>query len=180
MGLPLLIELDAWAMLAANVVFWATVHTGTGYAAHRLPADRLQTDGWLLRVRLFEPRLYEQLRVRRWKDRVPEAGALFVGGISKRHLPDSIETFVVETRRAELAHWWALTAGPVSALWNPLLGVALMVAYGVAANAPFIVIQRYNRPRARTAPGPSLPARFSDRAGRRSGRRVNAAVEQIA
>ena len=148
MRLPLLVELSTWGTLVANVVWWAGAHTGTGYAAHRLPASRLQSDGWLLRDRPFEPHLYRWLGVRRWKDRLPEAGALFAGGISKRHLPDLLETFVVETRRAELAHWWALAAGPVSALWNPLLGVVLMVAYGVAANAPFIVIQRYNRPRA--------------------------------
>ena len=88
------------------------------------------------------------LGVRRWKDHLPEAGALFAGGIGKRSLPDSIETFVQETRRAELAHWWALTAGPAFALWNPLRGVVLMVTYGVVVNAPFIAIQRYNRYRA--------------------------------
>ena len=74
--------------------------------------------------------------------------ALFPGGISKRHLPDSLEVFVRETRRAELAHWWALAAGPVFALWNPPLGVVLMVLYGIVVNAPFIAIQRYNRARA--------------------------------
>jgi glycosyl-4,4'-diaponeurosporenoate acyltransferase len=42
----------------------------------------------------------------------------------------------------------AMTASPVFALWNPPLGVALMVGYGVVVNAPFIVVQRYNRQRA--------------------------------
>jgi glycosyl-4,4'-diaponeurosporenoate acyltransferase len=54
----------------------------------------------------------------------------------------------VETRRAERGHWLAMAGGPVAALWNPPLGVALMVAYGVLVNAPFIVVQRYNRQRA--------------------------------
>jgi glycosyl-4,4'-diaponeurosporenoate acyltransferase len=148
MRLPRLVKLSSWGTLVANVLWWAVAHAGTGYAAHRWPPSRLQTDGWLLRGRAFEPRLYRRLRVPAWKDRLPEAGAVFDGGISKRHLPDSIETFVVETRRAELAHWWAMAAAPVSAVWNPWLGAVLMVAYGIAANAPFIVIQRYNRPRA--------------------------------
>jgi len=145
---PLLITLSAIGTLVANVLGAAVVHTGTGYAAHRLPAARLQADGWLLRVRPFEPALYRWLRVPRWKDRLPEAGALFAGGISKRHLPESIELFVRETRRAELAHWWAISASPVFALWNPPIGVLLMVTYGIAVNAPFIVIQRHNRIRA--------------------------------
>ena len=92
----------------------------------------------------------------------------FAGGISKRRLPDSIETFVQETRRAELAHWWALTAGPVFALWNPLRGVVLMVTYGVVVNAPFIAIQRYNRYRAQR-----LLARRARPPGRPDGRQVD-------
>jgi glycosyl-4,4'-diaponeurosporenoate acyltransferase len=36
----------------------------------------------------------------------------------------------------------------VFALWNPPLGVLLMAVYGLTVNAPFILIQRYNRTRA--------------------------------
>jgi glycosyl-4,4'-diaponeurosporenoate acyltransferase len=145
--LPLLVEPSVGGTLTANVLAWAVVHAGTGYAAHRAPERWLQEDGWLLRVRRGERRLHRVLGVRRWKDRLPDAGALFAGGISKRHLPATLETFVRETRRAELAHWWALAAVPVFALWNPPIGVVLMVAYGVAANCPCILIQRYNRAR---------------------------------
>jgi glycosyl-4,4'-diaponeurosporenoate acyltransferase len=137
-----------WAVLAANVAWWALVHTLCGYAAHRLPDDRLERDGWLLRVRPREVDRYRKLGIRRWKDRLPEAGALFAGGVSKRHVGSSAERFVRETRRAELAHWWAVAGGPVSILWNPLLGAVLMVAYGIGVNAPFIAVQRYNRSRA--------------------------------
>jgi glycosyl-4,4'-diaponeurosporenoate acyltransferase len=147
--LPLLVELPAPATLVANVAAWGLIHAGTGYAAHRLPAHRLEHDGWLLRVRSGEEDWYRRLGIRRWKDRLPEAGALFPGGISKRHLDGALEGFVRETRRAELAHWWAMAGGPVSALWNPRAGVVLMVAYGVSVNAPFIAVQRYNRARAR-------------------------------
>jgi glycosyl-4,4'-diaponeurosporenoate acyltransferase len=152
--LPLLVELSAWGILAANVAGAAAVHAGSGYVAHRLPLDRLQHDGWLLRPRRFEAggRLYERsFRIRRWKDHLPEAGALFPGGVSKRHVTrgtDYLERFVAETRRAEYGHWLAVACSPVFALWNPLLGLLLMVAYAVLVNAPFIAIQRYNRQRA--------------------------------
>jgi len=142
------------AIVLANVAFWAAAHAGTGYLVHRLPADRLRRDGWLLRARRFEGqgRLYERARIRRWKDRLPEAGALFAGGVSKRRLPPGrtagLERFAVETRRAELGHWLALAAGPLSIAWNPPAGAAAMVAYGVLVNLPFIAIQRYNRQRA--------------------------------
>ena len=138
--------------ILVDVIAWGVFHAATGYAAYRLDDDRLRRDGWLLRPRRFERagRWYRRrLRIHRWKDRLPEAGALFRGGVSKRHLPAydvaGLELFVRETRRAELAHWWAMGCGPVFVLWNPPLAAGLLVGYGVVANLPFILIQRYNR-----------------------------------
>lgn len=139
-------------VLALNVLVWVAAQGLAGYAVHRLPLDRLQDDGPLLRLRPVEEggRVYERrLRIRRWKDRVPDAGDLFDGGVSKRRLPPdrALERFAAETRRAERGHWLSLVVVPLFPLWNPPLGVALMVTYGLAANLPFIAIQRYNRAR---------------------------------
>ncbi|MDP1819145.1 MAG: hypothetical protein Q8K58_04550 [Acidimicrobiales bacterium] len=146
-----LVHLSHPIAVVLDVVAWGVVHAATGYAAHRMPPRRLRQDGWLLRARRAEAggRLYERrFAIRRWKDRLPEAGALFAGGLSKCHVPggrDGLERFAVETRRAELAHWWAMAASPLFVLWNPPVASVLLVAYGVAVNAPFIAIQRYNR-----------------------------------
>jgi glycosyl-4,4'-diaponeurosporenoate acyltransferase len=138
--------------LVVDIVAWGVFHASTGYAAYRLDDERLSRDGWLLRPRRFEDggRWYRRgLRIHRWKDRLPDAGDLFRGGVSKRRLPGydaaGLELFARETRRAELAHWWAMACGPVFILWNPPLAAGLLIAYGVAVNLPFIVIQRYNR-----------------------------------
>lgn len=138
--------------IVVDVLAWGLFHAATGYAAHRLADDRLARDGWGLRARRFEAGgswYRRRLLIHRWKDRVPEAGALFDGGISKRELPaldaDGLRVFVRETRRAELAHWWALWCSPLFVLWNPPLAAALLVSYGVLVNLPFIAIQRYNR-----------------------------------
>lgn len=136
-----------------DIAAWAVFHAATGYAVHRLSVERLQRDTWLLRERGFERsgRLYERLAIRAWKDHLPEAGALFAGGVSKRRMsrrdPVSLQRFAAETRRAEYGHWAAMACGPLFALWNPPPIAAAMVAYGVVANAPFIAIQRYNRER---------------------------------
>ncbi|GAB3929317.1 glycosyl-4,4'-diaponeurosporenoate acyltransferase [Kribbella albertanoniae] len=147
--------LNAPLTIAFDVIAWGAFHAGTGYLAHRLNDRQLSRDSWLLRARAFENdgRWYRRWwRVERWKDRVPEAGALFAGGISKAHLPtpgrSGLPLFIRETRRAELAHWWAMACGPLFALWNPPLATTLLIAYGVLVNAPFIAIQRYNRLRA--------------------------------
>lgn len=147
-----LVVLPDLQVLALNIAVWVLAQGLSGYAVHRLDPARLQHDGPLLRLRAVEEggRVYaRRLRIHRWKDRLPEAGDLFAGGVSKRHLPPdrSLEDFAVETRRAERGHWLSLVVVPLFPIWNPPLGVALMVAYGVLVNLPFIAIQRYNRAR---------------------------------
>lgn len=154
---PPLVHLPDLAVLLLNVAAWAIGHAGAGYRAHRLSTDRLRHDGPLLRIRRVEDggRAYERrLRIRAWKDRLPEAGDLFAGGTSKRALTTAavgrdaaLHAFLVETRRAERAHWGSLVVLPLFWIWNPPLGVALMVLYGVGVNLPFIAVQRYNRAR---------------------------------
>jgi glycosyl-4,4'-diaponeurosporenoate acyltransferase len=141
--------------VVVDVIAWGLVHAGSGYLAHRAPVGWLARDRWLFRERRVEQggRLYSRvLHIGRWKDRLPEAGALFAGGISKRHVTGAdqggLERFVVETRRAELGHWLAAAPGPLFALWNPPAVVPVMIAYGLVVNLPFIAVQRYNRLRA--------------------------------
>ena len=148
------LDLPRWHVPLLNVVLSAVLHATTGWLAHRIPAERLAADGPVLRLRAVEAggRIYERrLGIVRWKDRLPEAGALFGGGMSKRRLPgrdtDALLRFAAETRRAERAHWWAVAGAPVIALCNPPVGAAAMLLYGVASNAPCIAIQRYNRAR---------------------------------
>jgi glycosyl-4,4'-diaponeurosporenoate acyltransferase len=148
-----LIELSRPVTVAVDVVAWGVVHAGTGYLAHRLPLRAVDHDTRWTRLRRWERRgrRYERVRIRRWKDRLPEAGAFFAGGVSKRELPgvatERLRRFAAETRRAEYGHVACAAAGPLFALWNPPAVAAVMVAYGIAVNAPFVAIQRYNRAR---------------------------------
>ncbi|MEO6018973.1 MAG: hypothetical protein ABIP45_01840 [Knoellia sp.] len=135
-----------------DIVAWGVFHAVTGLLAHRLGDHRLHRDGWLLRRRRFEHggRWYRRVwRIQRWKDRLPEAGDLFTGGVSKRQLTSrdttGLQGFVRETRRAELTHWWAMACSPLFVLWNPPYASVLLITYGIGVNLPFIAIQRYNR-----------------------------------
>lgn len=141
-------------LVVANVAAWAVVHVVIGYAAHRLPVARFAGDGWLYRSRRFEDggRFYARtLRIGRWKSLLPEAGAFFGGGFSKRTLgptgPVRLARFVAETRRAELAHWLMLATGPAFFSWNPWPVGLANLAYAFAVNAPCVAAQRYNRAR---------------------------------
>lgn len=142
-----------WWLLPANILAWGLAHSLTGYAAHRLPEEWCRRDNVLTRIRHPERTLRRcrRLGVHRWKDALPEAGAVFEGGVSKRHLVGTSTAALVQfssmTRRAEMAHWTAALVSPLFVLWNPAWIAGLMVVYGVGVNAPFIAIQRYNRAR---------------------------------
>jgi glycosyl-4,4'-diaponeurosporenoate acyltransferase len=143
----------------SGAIAWGVWSSVCGYVAHRLPRARLEREGWLLRIRPRERggRVYERvLRIKRWKDVLPEAGALFRGGFSKRrvqrHDRAYLADFVRATRRAELAHWAILALAPTFFVWIPVFGMpwwlaTAMFGYGVVANVPCILVQRYNRAR---------------------------------
>jgi glycosyl-4,4'-diaponeurosporenoate acyltransferase len=138
-------------VLVVDVAAWTVVGLAAGYGMTKVPSRRLAEDGWLTRVRSVERggRLYEHLGIRRWKDRLPDAGGWFRGGVAKRTTggPSSYERFVIETRRGEITHWLVLAAAPFFALWNPPGLLVAMVVYAVVANLPCILVQRYNRAR---------------------------------
>lgn len=145
---------DLFVLAVVDAVAWAGLSVGAGYLGHRLPTRWLARDRVPFRLLGFERdgRWYERrLRIKRWKDRVPEAGDVFRGGFSKRAVQARdrahLERFVVETRRAELTHWLLLAAAPLFLLWNPWWLGAVMVVYALVANVPCLLIQRYNRAR---------------------------------
>jgi glycosyl-4,4'-diaponeurosporenoate acyltransferase len=125
---------DLGLVVLADSAAWAGWSVVVGYGATRLGDTTLGHDSWLTRLRSWERdgRWYERVGIRRWKDRLPEAGAVFRRGRSKRALPGradaDLERFAAETRRAELVHWVIPVLTPVFALWNPAPLVAAMAA----------------------------------------------------
>ena len=161
-------------LVAVDVAVMGAAQVGAGYVAHRLPPAFLDRDGWLFRERRFERagRLYvDAFRIRRWKRWLPEAGDVFPGGFDKARLlradDDHLRRHVRETRRAETTHWLGLAVAPAFLLWNPWYAGVVVQVYALAANAPCILAQRYNRIRLervlrrrawRAAPPPPSPS----------------------
>ena len=136
---------------------WTFFHIGAGYLAHRLPMQLL-TALPLVNGNLDwedEGKLYERFAIRGWKDHLPEAGAFFSGGFSKRRLSAHdaayLQRFAQETARAECSHWLTWGLGLSFFAWNPWEVGVVMMLYGAAANLPCILVQRYNRARLRRA-----------------------------
>jgi glycosyl-4,4'-diaponeurosporenoate acyltransferase len=139
------------------IVVIISIHVGAGFLAHHMPLTWFAHEAPPFRTRRFERhgRLYRRVGVHRWKDRLPEAGSFFEGGFSKRYLaarePAYLRRYLAETCRAEASHWIAALLMLNFFLWNPWYVGVIMVGYGLATNLPFIVVQRYNRPRVAAA-----------------------------
>lgn len=98
-------------------------------------------------------RIYRRLQIDRWKDRLPSFTRR--GALSKKRLttsdPEYLHKFVVETCRAESNHVRAVLSVVVMKLWTPLPSWLFVLAIAALGNLPFILIQRYNRPRLQRA-----------------------------
>ncbi len=142
----------------ANIGGWLLVHLGVSWLYARMPDRCFKATKGMQGVRASaepragEIRFYESvLRIRCWKDKLPEAGGLFKDGFSKKSLRSSdpiyLDKFVLETRRGEQAHLAAMLSVPIFFLWNEMLPCVAMILYAAAANLPFVAVQRYNRAR---------------------------------
>jgi len=146
-----LVERSWQTMLWLSLAIWAAGGLAIGGFQARRPLDRLSSVGWWTRLRPFESGggCYRRwLAVHRWKDRVPDAGTWF-GGLSKKRLPPVAHggwrRFEQECLRAERTHWAMLALVPTFIPWSSAAWFAANLAFGVAINAPCLVIARYNR-----------------------------------
>jgi glycosyl-4,4'-diaponeurosporenoate acyltransferase len=135
----------------ANILGWPVIHLVTAWITLRMPLDRFERNGFLVHSRAWERdgAFYrDRLAIHRWKSRLPD-GAPWLGGFSKGRVasrnPAYLHQFLLEAKRAEIAHWWMLFCLPVFFLWNPLWACLVMTGYAFAANLPCILAQRYNR-----------------------------------
>jgi glycosyl-4,4'-diaponeurosporenoate acyltransferase len=143
---------DGWAVALSSAV-WALSSFALGWIATRWSFERLARPGPLTRLRRWERDgawWNRHLRVRRWRDAIPEAGSL-LGGYSKRHLrsrrSEDLDRFRLETVRAERVHWLLLASSLLHLIWCRPAVAAGMLLFGAVANVPFIIVQRANRGR---------------------------------
>jgi len=149
----MVVSLPTSTVVALDAVAWISWGLITGWWYRRPTRIVPRADGPLLRLRAFETAAwYERsLRIKSWKDRLPETGSRFGEDMSKRRLPgrdrDSLERFAAECRRGERTHWALMGATPAFAVWNSPGLILVMGGCGLVVGGPFIAVLRYNRVR---------------------------------
>lgn len=96
-------------------------------------------------------RIYDKIRIKKWKTKVPDASRVVKSMVPKKidSRPESTkaEQMAQETCVAESVHFALSVFGFGCVLiWRGTGGITVSVLYALG-NVPFILIQRYNRPR---------------------------------
>jgi len=124
------------------------------FVGESLPRKNIDIDSPLFQPRKWEKngRFYYKLRIQIWKDRVPDMSR-FVPHMFRKKLdvmrsPAYVEDLIRETCVAELVHYVLSCLSPVIiVLMPPVWGPICWFLYILVGNLPFIIIQRFNRPR---------------------------------
>jgi glycosyl-4,4'-diaponeurosporenoate acyltransferase len=145
------IDLPVTWVIMLNIIGWPVIHVVVARVFIHISERVFNFRSPLFHCGAAEKRVYERLAsIRNWKRLLPD-GAPWLRGFAKKKLIakdlNYLNRFARETCRAELAHWVMLCFAPFFFLWNPLWADIVMLIYGLVANVPCILAQRYNRGR---------------------------------
>ena len=150
---PLLAFLGAYGFTAAAFLIGAL----SAILVRLIPAKHFDPLSKRFRVRKWERKFYVRIGIRRWKDKIPETGAL-LGYLSKKQIADRndnayLHHFMTETCYAETMHGVCVLTGflvIIPALFMPLpylffFAIPVAVIHGILHFLP-VPVQRYVRP----------------------------------
>ena len=124
-----------FGLVCVGVIFEILVDGLMATIARLLPAKCADYTKRIYHVRVEEKKIYEKLKIRRWKDKIPEIGHFT--GFRKNKLvnPQSVEyvdRFLLESCYGELGHFLALFAGCAVLFLKTLSSVWVALAIPVA------------------------------------------------
>lgn len=141
-------------MLILKCVLCLAAISIVGFIAGRLlSVIRFNAEIFPFRLYEFENsgKLYEKLSIKRWQNKLPDMSRIFIKFMPEKRLSEctdgKLAVMINETCVAELTHIiLALLGFLCIVICNNIVAVICSALYFIG-NIPFIMIQRYNRPR---------------------------------
>ena len=139
-------------LIAIGVVFEILVDGLVATIARLLPAKCADYTKRAYQVSAKEKKFYEKLKIRLWKDKIPEIGHFTGFRKNKLAEPQSVEyvdRFLLESCYGEIGHFFSLFLGFTVLCLYPLSDVWFALAIPVAIvnfflNLPSLLVLRYN------------------------------------
>lgn len=141
-----------FGLVAIGVVFEILVDGLVATVARLMPAKFADHTKKVYQVSAKEKKFYEKLKIRVWKDKIPEIGHFTGFRKNKLAEPQSVEyveRFLLESCYGELGHFFSLFLGftilflyPLSEFWFALAIPVAIVNFFL--NLPSLLVLRYN------------------------------------
>ncbi len=138
-----------------TVIYVIVLGAVSHFVGESLPRKILKPDSFPFAIFNFEKsgELYRKLRVKKWKDALPDMSKIMKDMIPKKvkfgASSADVTALVYETCIAELTHLFLCIFGlfiPLFWLENSIFAGTILSLIYILCNIPFIIIQRYNRP----------------------------------
>ncbi len=132
-------------------LYLLTVGILSNLFAMLIPRHKLQAEHFPFRLYGFERggAIYDAVRIKKWKTRVPDMSKILKSlapkKIDSRINAERVLLLLREGCVAEAVHW-ALMIASLPCIWLWRYGFLMSILFSIG-NLPFIMIQRYNRPR---------------------------------
>lgn len=146
-----------FAILApvSTVILLFTIDAIVAITVRAFPPKHFDPNKKFFAPRSWEPKLYNLICVRKWKDKIPEVGKILVKfdkrSVEDKDNPEYLYKFLVELGYAEVMHW---LSGPIGFLAIFLFPLEYALLFGVPLSIVNLflqilpaIVQRFNRPR---------------------------------
>lgn len=134
------------------VIYMAVLGVLSFVLGRLVPKAWFHADKFPYRTSESEQKIFKALRVKSWQAKAPDMSRIF-----KRIMPEKkmtaetvadVPRMLEETCVAELTHALLSVLGLAMLwIWPGIGGIIVTAVYILLGNVPFIIIQRYNRPR---------------------------------
>lgn len=133
-------------------VYYGILAVVSFFIGRLLPKSWFHGDKFPYRCASWEAKLFRFLRVHEWQDKVPDMSKIVPKLIPAKKLDSDFRAqlprMIEETCVAEFTHFALILLGFYALrLWPGTGGSVVTAIYILFGNLPFLIIQRYNRPR---------------------------------
>lgn len=140
--------------LLINTLIFLLFSSVITFISERLPDTIYRYNSWLFKEHKWEKKgqLYRHLlKVHVWKTFLPELSN-FVKGVFpkknlKEHSKEYLSKYIMESCKSEFTHWVIIASSLIFRLWAERQVSFGVFIIAIVLNLPYIIIQRYNRPR---------------------------------
>lgn len=135
------------------VLYIAALGILSHFFGQALPRARFDAGRFPYRAAKWENggKVYEKLGIKHWKDHLPDMSKIMPDMVKKKMSAvkeQGMDVLIEETCVAECVHWTLIVLSlGIFAFWRDAWAVVFWLVYNILGNLPFIIIQRYNRPR---------------------------------